>query len=74
MTSRLELFQQACDAVHDAHRRGVIHRDLKPANILVALSAGKPLVKVIDFGIAKALHLSLTEKTLFTGFGQLVGK
>lgn len=69
----LELFQQVCDAVHHAHRKGIIHRDLKPANILVTIDSGKPLAKVIDFGIAKALHLSLTDRTMFTEYGQIVG-
>ncbi|MEM9412610.1 MAG: protein kinase, partial [Planctomycetota bacterium] len=66
-------FCQVCDAVHHAHRKGIIHRDLKPANILVTLDSGKPLAKVIDFGIAKAMHLSLTDKTMFTEYGQIVG-
>src|SRR5262249_25470451 len=60
------------DAVQHAHQKGVIHRDLKPSNILVAQSDGKSLVKVIDFGVAKAIGQQLTEKTLFSGF-QLIG-
>ncbi|HBE70330.1 MAG TPA: hypothetical protein DDW52_19450 [Planctomycetaceae bacterium] len=69
----LGLFQQVCDAVHHAHRKGIIHRDIKPANVLVTVESGKPLAKVIDFGIAKAMHLSLTDKTMFTQYGQIVG-
>ncbi len=70
---RLELFVTVCQAVQHAHQKGIIHRDLKPSNILVALDDGKPIIKVIDFGIAKAIHQQLTEKTLFTAFGQMVG-
>lgn len=73
LAERLELFQQVCSAVHHAHRKGIIHRDLKPANVLVTLDSGKPLAKVIDFGIAKALHLPLTEKTMYTEYGQILG-
>ncbi|MEM7559083.1 MAG: WD40 repeat domain-containing serine/threonine-protein kinase, partial [Planctomycetota bacterium] len=69
----LQLFQQVCEAVHHAHRKGIIHRDIKPANVLVTVDSGKPLAKVIDFGIAKAMHLSLTDKTMFTEYGQIVG-
>ncbi|GAB5401778.1 MAG: hypothetical protein Aurels2KO_00090 [Aureliella sp.] len=69
----LSLFLQVCDAVHHAHRKGIIHRDIKPANVLVTVDSGKPLAKVIDFGIAKAMHLSLTDKTMFTQYGQIVG-
>jgi serine/threonine protein kinase len=70
---RLGLFVGVCHAVQHAHQKGIIHRDLKPANVLVTLQDGSPLVKVIDFGIAKALGQQLTDKTLFTGFAQLVG-
>lgn len=70
---RLELFVAVCRAVQHAHTKGVIHRDLKPSNVLVTLHDGTPVVKVIDFGIAKALGQSLTDKTLFTGFAQLLG-
>jgi serine/threonine protein kinase len=70
---RLELFGDVCRAVQHAHQKGVIHRDLKPSNVLVAPYDGKPVVKVIDFGVAKATGQSLTDKTLFTGFGALVG-
>jgi WD40 repeat protein/serine/threonine protein kinase len=70
---RLELFIPVCEAVQHAHQKGIIHRDLKPSNVLVALFDGKPVPKVIDFGIAKALNQKLTQHTLFTQFGQLVG-
>jgi WD40 repeat protein/serine/threonine protein kinase len=70
---RLELFVPVCQAVQHAHQKGVIHRDLKPSNVLVALYDGKPVPKVIDFGIAKAAGQPLTEKTLVTGFGAIVG-
>jgi serine/threonine protein kinase/tetratricopeptide (TPR) repeat protein len=70
---RLELFVHVCQAVQHAHQKGVIHRDLKPSNVLVTVQDGAPLVKVIDFGIAKALGQQLTDKTLFTGFAQLLG-
>jgi serine/threonine protein kinase len=70
---RLTLFQQVCQAVHHAHQKGVIHRDLKPSNVLVMLQDGKPVPKVIDFGVAKAVNQRLTEKTLFTEIGMLIG-
>jgi tetratricopeptide (TPR) repeat protein len=70
---RLELFGDVCRAVQHAHQKGVIHRDLKPSNVLVAPFDGRPVVKVIDFGVAKATGQRLTDKTLFTGFGALVG-
>lgn len=70
---RLELFVTICQAVQHAHQKGVIHRDLKPTNVLVAQHDGRPLAKVIDFGVAKATGQKLTEKTLFTGFAQLIG-
>jgi tetratricopeptide (TPR) repeat protein len=70
---RLELFGDVCRAVQHAHQKGIIHRDLKPSNVLVAPFDGKPVVKVIDFGVAKATGQRLTDKTLFTGFGALVG-
>src|SRR5687768_15232830 len=70
---RLELFVQVCHAVQHAHQKGIIHRDLKPSNVLVAMHDATPVVKVIDFGVAKALGQELTERTLFTGFAQLVG-
>jgi serine/threonine protein kinase len=70
---RLELFIPVCQAVQHAHQKGIIHRDLKPSNVLVAPYDGKPVPKVIDFGVAKAAGQPLTEKTLVTGFGALVG-
>jgi serine/threonine protein kinase len=70
---RLELFVHVCQAVQHAHQKAIIHRDLKPSNVLVTLQDGRALVKVIDFGIAKALGQQLTDKTVFTGFAQLVG-
>ncbi|HUG91799.1 MAG TPA: protein kinase [Planctomycetaceae bacterium] len=70
---RLELFVQVCRAVQHAHTKGIIHRDLKPSNVLVTLHDGTPMPKVIDFGIAKATNGTLTDKTLFTHFAQLVG-
>jgi serine/threonine protein kinase len=70
---RLSVFLPVCHAVQHAHQKGIIHRDLKPSNVLVTLHDGKPVPKVIDFGIAKATEQRLTEKTLFTGFGQMIG-
>jgi tetratricopeptide (TPR) repeat protein len=70
---RLGLFISVCQAVQHAHQKGVIHRDLKPSNILVSPHDGVPVVKVIDFGVAKALGQQLTDKTLFTAFAQLIG-
>jgi serine/threonine protein kinase len=70
---RLELFLPVCQAVQHAHQKGVIHRDLKPSNVLVALYDGRPVPKVIDFGVAKAAGQPLTDKTLVTGFGNIVG-
>jgi serine/threonine protein kinase/tetratricopeptide (TPR) repeat protein len=70
---RLELFADVCRAVQHAHQKGIIHRDLKPSNVLVAPYDGKPVVKVIDFGVAKATGQQLTASTLFTGFGAVVG-
>jgi hypothetical protein len=70
---RLELFRDVCSAVQHAHQKGVIHRDLKPSNVMVTLAGDEPLVKIIDFGIAKATQSKLVEKTLFTRFGQFLG-
>jgi hypothetical protein len=70
---RLELFMQVCQAVQHAHQKGIIHRDLKPSNVLVAQYDGKPVPKVIDFGVAKATGQSLTDLTMFTGFGDVIG-
>jgi serine/threonine protein kinase/Tfp pilus assembly protein PilF len=70
---RLELFVSVCQAVQHAHTKGIIHRDLKPSNVLVSMHDTTPVVKIIDFGVAKALGQELTDKTLFTGFAQMVG-
>ena len=70
---RLELFIPICQAVQHAHQKGIIHRDLKPANILVTIIDGRPVPKVIDFGVAKATAGRLTEETMSTGFGAVVG-
>ena len=70
---RLELFLQVCEAVQHAHQKGVIHRDIKPSNVLVSVQAGRAVPKIIDFGVAKALSQPLTERTLFTEQGQLIG-
>ncbi|MEM1012024.1 MAG: serine/threonine-protein kinase [Planctomycetota bacterium] len=70
---RLMLFADVCDAIQHAHNKGVIHRDLKPANVLVSLPGGVPQAKIIDFGVAKALRQKLSERTLYTETGQLVG-
>src|SRR6516162_572699 len=74
MPERLRLFMQVCAAVQHAHQKGIIHRDLKPSNILVESHDGKPVPKIIDFGLAKATSgLRLTEDTLFTAFGSVLG-
>ena len=70
---RLRLFLDVCSAVHHAHQKGIIHRDLKPSNVMVTLHDGRPVPKIIDFGIAKAMNQRLTEKTLFTAYEQFVG-
>ena len=70
---RLELFVPVCLAIQHAHQKGVIHRDIKPSNVIVALYDNKPVPKVIDFGVAKATGPSLTDRTLMTGFGAVVG-
>src|SRR5262249_9860817 len=71
--ARLKLFLDVCHAIQHAHHKGVIHRDIKPTNVLVTLHDGSPVVKVIDFGIAKATAQKLTERTLFTNYGQMIG-
>ncbi|MBY0460748.1 MAG: serine/threonine protein kinase, partial [Gemmataceae bacterium] len=70
---RLELFVPVCQAIQHAHQKGVIHRDIKPSNVLVALYDDRPVPKVIDFGIAKATGGTLTDKTIETAFGGVVG-
>jgi eukaryotic-like serine/threonine-protein kinase len=71
--ARMELFVPVCQAVQHAHQKGIIHRDLKPSNVLIASYDGRPVPKVIDFGVAKAMGQQLTERTMFTGFGGIVG-
>ncbi len=73
LRDRLLLFQEICRAVQHAHHKGIIHRDLKPSNILVTQIDGQPVVKVIDFGVAKAVGRKLTDQTLYTRFMQMVG-
>jgi serine/threonine protein kinase len=70
---RLELFMSVCEAIQHAHDRGIIHRDIKPSNVLGSVQDGKPVPKVIDFGVAKATSQRLTERTLFTEQGVLIG-
>ena len=70
---RLALFIQVCNAVQHAHQKGIIHRDIKPSNVMVAHHDGRPVPKVIDFGIAKATNQRLTEKTLFTRYAHIIG-
>ena len=70
---RLRLFAQACEAIQHAHQKGIIHRDIKPGNVLVALADGAATVKVIDFGVAKATTARLTERTMFTQHGIVIG-
>jgi serine/threonine protein kinase len=72
-TERLELFVSVCRAIQHAHQKGILHRDVKPSNVLVAEGDGKPIPKVIDFGLAKALQQQLTPQTLHTQLGQVLG-
>jgi len=71
--ARLDLFVQVCHAVQHAHQKGIIHRDIKPSNVLVTLHDGRPVPKVIDFGVAKAIDRQLTPETLFTRFAEMIG-
>lgn len=73
LKERMQLFITVCQAVQHAHQKGIIHRDLKPSNILVTFSDGEPIPKVIDFGVSKALHQRLSDKTIYTEVGMLVG-
>ena len=73
VSERLQLFVNICQAVQHAHQKGIIHRDIKPSNVLVTRHDGAPVVKIIDFGVAKATGQQLTEKTLFTNFAQMIG-
>ena len=70
---RLELFVPVCQAIQHAHQKGIIHRDIKPSNVMVTLYDGKPVPKVIDFGVAKATEQKLIERTLFTQYGTMIG-
>ncbi len=70
---RLELFVPICQAVQHAHQKGIVHRDLKPSNILVTIVDGKPIPKVIDFGVAKAIAGRLTDESMSTQFGAIIG-
>src|SRR4030095_11974156 len=70
---RLALFCEVCAAVQHAHQKGIIHRDINPSNVLVTMMDGRACPKVIDFGIAKAIHGRLAERTLVTEVQQLIG-
>jgi eukaryotic-like serine/threonine-protein kinase len=71
--TRLKLFVSVCQAIQHAHHKGIIHRDIKPSNVMVTLNDGTPLVKIIDFGVAKAIGVQLTENSLSTAYGQIIG-
>jgi DNA-binding NtrC family response regulator len=73
LRARIELFRQVCAGVQHAHQKAILHRDLKPANVLVMLAEGEARAKIVDFGVAKALAQPLTQMTLQTGLGQMVG-
>ncbi len=73
LRDRLTLFIEVCRAVQHAHQKGIIHRDLKPSNVLVSIHEGRPLPKIIDFGVAKALGPRLTAETFHTQFAQMIG-
>jgi WD40 repeat protein/serine/threonine protein kinase len=73
LRERLELFIPVCQAIQHAHQKGIIHRDIKPSNVLVSMQDGNPVPKVIDFGVAKALHQRLTDQSMYTQIGQIVG-
>src|SRR5262245_50337583 len=73
MRERLELLSRICEGVQHAHQKGIIHRDLKPSNVLVAIQGGRPVPKIIDFGVAKATAQRLTERTMYTELGALIG-
>ena len=70
---RLKLFVSICQAIQHAHQKGIIHRDIKPSNVMVSNHDGRAVPKIIDFGVAKAIQQKLTDKTLFTQFGRIVG-
>ncbi|MHC5025069.1 MAG: serine/threonine protein kinase, partial [Planctomycetota bacterium] len=71
--ARLDLFIEICEALQHAHQKGIIHRDLKPTTVLVTLDYGRPVPKVIDFGVAKAVHQSLGGDEVRTEFGRIIG-
>ena len=73
LRERIELFLPVCKAIQSAHQKGIIHRDIKPSNVMVTFHNGDPISKVIDFGVAKATSQRLTEKTLFTQYGTMIG-
>ncbi|MEQ1826895.1 MAG: serine/threonine-protein kinase [Pirellula sp.] len=73
INERLVLLEHVCQVIHHAHQKGIVHRDVKPSNVMITLHDGVPVPKVIDFGIAKALDRPLTEQTLFTRYGDLIG-